>query len=200
MRSSKTNDFVRQTAEAGMTILFLDFDGVINSAKSVTASIQRRIANPSDTSPINEDLCPGLCRNLQSVLDAIPEVRIVISSSWRLFYSIEWLEKKLASYGIDSSRMIDVTPLVHEDQSNRGDDITAWLDKHPEVRNYVIVDDVDDMTVHKDRVILTNYSTGLTFEKAQELVALIKTPIIGRRSRSYLSVGRECEKSRRARA
>lgn len=156
-----------------MRVIFLDFDGVLNSAASVKESIARRIATPDD-SPVNEDLCPKLCAVFQSVLEALPDVKIVISSSWRNFFPLDKLQEKLQSYGVDGSRVIDITPTLHISSYARGNDISAWLEAHPEVIAYVVIDDMDDMTVHMDRLVLTKYDVGITEVDASKLLALLK--------------------------
>ncbi len=156
-----------------MQVIFLDFDGVLNSEASVLLSIRQRILNGTDDSPVNEDLCPVCTSTFQMILDYLPEAKIVISSSWRLFFNIEQLKAILTRYGIEGERVVGVTPAAHLDQSNRGDDISLYLEEHPEVTEYGILDDNGGMTVHTDRFVQTDYSTGLTLEKALEFIKLM---------------------------
>jgi hypothetical protein len=151
-------------------IVLLDLDGVLNSKASVARSLIRRLEHPSEIGPVNEDLCPECCSNFRLVLKQFPEARIVITSSWRLSFSLDELRIKLIDYGIDGSRVIGSTPLIHESQHPRGDDITAWLEIHPEVTSYVIIDDNDDMTTHMDHLVKTDYAIGLTRANAVEVI------------------------------
>ncbi len=90
------------------------------------------------------------------VVDMITElveefsVKLVISSTWR-FGSIKDLNKELTKSGLKKYLHKDwKTPQVHP--SHRGTEIKMWLDKHPEVNNYLILDDdiniLDELASH----------------------------------------------------
>src|SRR5271167_3063429 len=119
-----------------MKVIFLDFDGVLNSSASFVLETRIRKAKPQTgrrLPPVNETLCHVCTSNFQMILEEVPSAKIVISSTWREIYNLEWLKKKLKSYGIDSSRVIDKTPSSFRD---RGYEIKQWLEEHPEVTNF----------------------------------------------------------------
>lgn len=85
---------------------------------------------------------------------------IVLSSSWRLGYFKEnkterqtQLEKKLNWFGL---RVCDITKRLH----TRGEEIQTYLNEHPFIKNYVIIDDekfdiIDIMG--PDHLVITSY-------------------------------------------
>lgn len=123
-----------------MKVIFLDFDGVLNSAASFKLETRIRKEHFNTTfCPVNETLCKVCTSNFQHILDEVPDAKVVISSTWRQLFDLDWLKEKLASYGIDSSRVIDKTPVTWGRE--RGREIEMWMKDHPEVTNYVILDD-----------------------------------------------------------
>jgi hypothetical protein len=63
--------------------------------------------------------------------------------------------------------IFDVTPNLPG--GFRGDEVQAWLDEHPEVMRYAIVD--DDVDFHESqRVFRTEWSTGITDETATQII------------------------------
>lgn len=166
-----------------MKVIFLDFDGVLNSSASFLMESRKRkkwrAAHPDlDSSdspyvPTNETFSEVCASNFQYVLEKLPEVKVVISSTWRLMYDMDWLKNQLEKYNIDSSRVIGQTPrAVGQGFSgaDRGDDISEWLDEHPEVTDYVILDDNSNMTVHMDHLVKTTWLDGLTLSYASQII------------------------------
>lgn len=68
--------------------------------------------------------------------------KVVLSSTWRLFEpSREEVRKQVCDF-------IDVTPRLFSGvyaPHERGHEIKDWLDRHPEVTRYAILDDNSDM-------------------------------------------------------
>jgi hypothetical protein len=95
-----------------IAVIFLDFDGVLNSEGSFLYESNRRKRYKEEGvgGPVNETLCNVATANFQELLFRYKDAKIVISSTWRELYSLDWLREKLASYKIDSSRVIDRTP------------------------------------------------------------------------------------------
>src|SRR4051812_13326145 len=127
-----------------MKVIFLDFDGVLNSQGSFLYEGRRRKEWKIQgvKGPVNQTLCNVCTANFQYILDTYPEAKIVISSTWRTIFSIAELQGILSEYHVDHSRIIGATP---QDRlaGNRGHEIQWWLDKHPEVTHYIIIDDND---------------------------------------------------------
>lgn len=159
-----------------MTVIFLDFDGVLNSEGSFLYEENRRKRwkEQGVGGKVMETLCNVCTSNFQEILYRYPDVKIVISSTWREFFDIPWLKEKLESYHIDSSRVIGVTPVDKVWGGNRGVEIATWLNEHPEVNHYIIIDDNDwgITSVHpRSLFVQTSWmGGGLTSEKMEEAI------------------------------
>ena len=65
-----------------------------------------------------------------------------------------------------------MTPILP--RSKREREIYAWLLQHPEVDNFVILDDVgEELNWYKDRLVLTSMFTGLTKERAELAIRML---------------------------
>jgi len=134
-----------------MKIIFLDIDGVLNSERSFIGgghrskdpqyegmSYQEKFARCT----IDQVAC-DLVNRLLTEFDA----QIVISSSHRHHFKegpdkVKELQEYMTSLGIKGERVIGYTP---ELRGPRGLEIHTWLDHHPEVETYIILDDSVDM-------------------------------------------------------
>jgi HAD domain in Swiss Army Knife RNA repair proteins len=150
-----------------MKIIFLDFDGVLNSEASVRRERRRKAIN------IANKLSEISCSNLQYILEQDAAVKIVISSTWRQLHTMQELKNILNSYGVDPSRVIDKTPAVFS--RDRAHEINLWLEKHPNLTIGVILDDDNDVLNVKDKrchVFQTTPEDGLLFKQAKQIAKL----------------------------
>lgn len=107
--------------------------------------------------------------------------KVVVSSTWRLLRTLEAIRWVLESKGF-VGEIIDHTedlPIRAAKMSIilgrvRGQEIQEWLSRHPEVTSFAIVDDGSDMEPHMDKLVQTSYDEGLTQEKADELIEMLK--------------------------
>lgn len=158
-----------------MKVIFLDFDGVLNSAASFVMEERKREGlskkDKEKLGPTIQSLCHVCTSNFQLILEHYPELKVVISSTWRELFDMDWLKAKLQSYGIDSSRVIDKTPVLFGDI--RGQEIAAWLADHPEVTKFVIIDDnfIGDRFEHE--IVFTTWETGLTLPLVHKVIQLL---------------------------
>ena len=151
-----------------MKILFLDFDGVLNSAdyfKSVAK--QPTLERPLD------HIEPLAVERLNEILTRTGAA-VVISSSWRILASFKELTKEmLVPRGfLFSSRVIGETPRKGR---QRGDQIRAWLDAVVvDPHDYVVLDDDSDRgSIPRHRWVLTNSATGLMDEHVERAVFVL---------------------------
>jgi len=137
-----------------MKVLFLDFDGVLNpyGYKTEGATFSKMA-----------------CKNLNLLLKKVPELKIVVSSSWRI-HGLHAVRDILKSNGIDPKRVIDITG---DEKGIRGNQIKAWLDRHKNVNNFVILDDNSDMGELTPRLVKTNGFIGLTQNEVNKIVELL---------------------------
>ncbi len=157
-----------------MKVIFLDFDGVLNSETSFLYEHNRRKVHGEQgvKGPVNETLSMHCCAAFQHVLDTYPEIKIVLSTTWREMFDLEWLKAKLAEYHIDSSRVIGKTPKDYS-YGRRGAEIQWWLDQNPGVTHYAIIDDNDwEITEWhgEDRFVQTDWERGMGTNHAKLLI------------------------------
>jgi len=100
-----------------MRVLFVDFDGVLHPGPGVASSLSLWCWLPI----------------LVQALAGHEDVRIVVHSTWRQDHTVSELRELLGSLG---EHVIDVTP-----EAGRLESIERWLEAHPEVTSYRILDD-----------------------------------------------------------
>ena len=132
-----------------MKVLFLDVDGVLNSRESTNFK--------NNLWPVDDYMC-FLVGKIQ--LDT--GCSIVVSSSWR--NHPDGMKKIREKF----NDIIDKTPSMA--RANRGAEINNWLDKHPEVTRYAILDDDSDMCEDQmDSFFKTTFKFGLTEDIAKKV-------------------------------
>lgn len=160
-----------------MRVIFLDIDGVLVTLESFTV-----YKVSGSHAPAHPDCVKALNRILRET-----GARIVVSSAWRAPRRLGWLRSKFAEWGIHAakSRTIGMTP--HLPRYNgvvwlgkeRGDEIQAWLDAHPEVESFVILDDDADMKHLMPRLVQSTFEKGLTISHAEQAIAMLSSAVIG---------------------
>ena len=98
---------------------------------------------------------------------------IVLSSSWRWYKDQRnTVHKQLKRKNID---FIDTTPIEITIKMSRADEINAWLEKHPEIDNYVILDDEEIKDIKLiPHLVRTTFKHGLTRDKAEQAIKILK--------------------------
>src|SRR3990167_11516949 len=105
-----------------MKILFLDIDGVINCA----------------TSNFKTDLWP-LDRYMAFLVGKIvmyTDAKVVLTSTWR---------NHPEGLAVVEKHIVPIFDKTSGGGNIRGDQIKEWLDRHPDVERYAILDDDSDM-------------------------------------------------------
>lgn len=134
-----------------MKVLFLDWDGVGNNSK--TPSRQE-----GDKFIMADQFCTFLVNRIVDRTGC----SVVLSSSWR--HSPTW-RQDMKDQGLVFD-FLDRTTL-EGNEILRGGQIKKWLDEHPEVERYAILDDYDDMLEEqKESFFKTTWLHGLTEEIA----------------------------------
>lgn len=110
-----------------MKVIFLDIDGVLNSDEYIEKTQRLNIEG------IEKDVDKEKIKLLKKAI-AETGAKIVLSSSWRYTKNGGYLKQLLGEYGI----FTDSTPFVNHE---RGKEIKQWLTKHPEIDDFVILDD-----------------------------------------------------------
>lgn len=133
-----------------MKVLFLDIDGVCNN--------QKTRERQGDTKFIG--IKPELAQLVRDIVDATG-CEIVLSSTWRMFPdSAKWAEDHIAPF---HSQTIDMQRGAKWGVVDRGHEIKEWLDRHPDVERYAILDDNSDMLPEQmPNFFQTTWAEGLT--------------------------------------
>lgn len=153
-----------------MKVIFLDFDGVLNSEASFRMEVRRKNSRVSDS------LSTVACSNLQYILDQDSDIRIVISSTWRKIHTLMELKNILDSYGVKAN-IIGKTPVSFS--GHRGREITSWLEDNPQVTKFVVLDDDGDagaavLDDKRGHFFQTSWEDGLLNKQAKSIAKLFR--------------------------
>lgn len=146
-----------------MKVLFLDIDGVLNSD---TFYLNRPKEIKHLPYPLSE-FDPACVARLNRIL-AETKARLVVSSSWR---HDAFIDRVLDRAGI-KPKMWDITP--YGMGRPRGYEIKKFLHEHPDIENYVILDDVANMLPEQQsHFVQTKYYYGLTDEDMEKAINIL---------------------------
>ena len=155
-----------------MKVIFLDIDGVLVTRNSIK---YQYLNFPDDTSI---RFSKKAVKNLNKLI-RLTEAKIVISSTWRLFHSLEELQNIFKKQSI-KGEVISTTSVERatvEEDIPRGQKITDWLGQHPEVEQYIIIDDdvqADCIQFHPFNCVETSYKRGFASEdRFNEAIAIL---------------------------
>ena len=165
-------------------VIFLDFDGVLNTGK-----YQRRLREKGekwydDYGPLFD---PEAVANLRMVLDAVPDARLVISSTWKIdglaFLRNLWEDRGMPGtiHGVTPDCASDLTDVDLSDPDNiaalagKGGEVKAWLEENASKDcRYVIFDDTEyffeDQMPH---LVRTRPLDGILEEDARRAVRIL---------------------------
>ena len=137
-----------------MKIIFLDIDGVLNS-DNYYRNVDR---NVKDWARFD----PKAVKFIKKLVDDFA-AKIVISSTWR-FGAVQLLKNEL-----EKSELIKY---LHKDWKtpqlyppSKGKETKSWLDQHPEVTEYVILDDDESILEEQiSRFVKTDLKNGMQEE------------------------------------
>lgn len=133
-----------------MRVIFLDIDGVVTSVRTGWYNLDIYTVN----------FLRWLCKKANA--------KIVISSTWRYNHGYDFWKPIFEDYLHEDFK----TPDLVEQRSSglliaktRGTEIQAWIDKHPELEKYLILDDDKDMLEHQmPNYIQTDSMDGMLSE------------------------------------
>lgn len=152
-------------------IIFLDIDGVLHTepATAEQAFSQRHLL-------------------WEFLMQMPPTASVVISSNWRLRYSLdELVDFILAGCGNPSlrERFVGVTPFLPAMQyeyRGREAECLAWLkNAGREGEPWIAIDDVHGNFDRSSNVVIVDYKTGLTENDVSRILALVLESCCGRR-------------------
>lgn len=118
-----------------MKVIFLDFNGVLDNYDNM------------------DEINPTNLQRLKTIVDKT-DAKIVISSSLKnSYYHTGYLSKKLKDIINELERVgievIDITP----NAKTREEEINLYLEMHPEIENFCIIDDDYEMETLKENLV-----------------------------------------------
>lgn len=168
-----------------MRIVVLDIDGVL--VPTHQSQVARDGYGPLfDTAAVAH--LETLCREA--------DAQVVVSSAWRLDRMPDWTPEKglrqmqrlfrdrcvdvdIIGVTPDVAQLIDSGPLAGLlwEAAERGHEIQAWLDEHPAVTGYVILDDHADMLpTQKRHFVQTKARVGFSRADLEMALCAIRRP------------------------
>ena len=162
----------------GKVVIFLDIDGVLLPFNS---------SNQSSCGSLFPD---RVLEIFSSILEAVPEAEIVLSSTWRAQQSMvrDILDSFRAysyTFGGPLEKVTEFYDLVDPNyHSERQYEIHSWLKKHGDtLRAWVALDDEELLEgksnaklrhIFEGHAVLTDSHTGLTQENADQAIELLR--------------------------
>jgi hypothetical protein len=164
-----------------MKLIFLDFDGVINSTKWMHSDqFKQETKDLSDADlyliKVQYLIDPNSIQLINELVDR-SKAEVVVSSTWRHKFSIDELNSILKSRG-STFNIIDKTPRRYSNRFSqtiaRGIEIQAYLDSLPHSPDsIVILDDIDNMLHLSKYLILTYDETGITTQNIESALKML---------------------------
>jgi len=170
-----------------MKVLFLDIDGVINTVGAELGFQYMKITPPTleeqSVFRLSKYFDPACIYYLHTIVEET-ECKIVISSSWRYGASLETM-KKWFKDPLISNAIIDKTEILHPNKNpdkvdrqgriQRGEEILEWLERHPEVTKFAVLDDDDDMDAIRHNFFQTDRMDGLKRKVAYKVISFLNS-------------------------
>ncbi len=151
-------------------IIFLDFDGVLNSMDWLRTF-------PRGEGPQYEQVDDRAVALLNKIVEQTGAM-VVVSSTWRIGRKLPRteLQEILNKHGFKGIVM-DVTP--RSAHGVRGREIQEWLSAQSryQIESFVIIDDSSDMAHLMPKLVRTTNDTGLTQEHVDLAVAMLSRPV-----------------------
>lgn len=166
-------------------VIFMDCDGVLNYSQWYSSD-----RNPGNIDGNEGDIDP-LC--VERIIRICNETgaKIVLSSDWRISWPGSLI--RLENGGFPKGLIIDKTPehiwklmgykdyMLSEEEdedykNSRGSEIDEWLKLHPQIINYVIIDDRTDFTENQQpHFVHVDSYKGLTDEDTELAIGILNT-------------------------
>ena len=153
-----------------LPVLFLDFDGVVNTIywKKDTNGICCVNVMKGGHTHLNNQQAIGWLNELYSIV----QYDIVVSSTWRIGMTLEELQDLLIKSGFRPDiRVIGKTPVLHEE---RGIEIQQWIDENNFTGDFIIIDDDSDMGELLPKLVKCDTYIGFTIYDYQKSLKLLQ--------------------------
>lgn len=146
-------------------VLFLDVDGVLNYMPTNPTSGIGYVS-------YHRLILPECMERVNRILAETGAV-VVLSSSWRRTLT-EDLTTFFQGKGLKGT-VIDKTPIFDR---TRGEEIQDWLNRHPQVEQFVILDDGSDMGALRSHLVQTSSFGGLREPHVKQAIEVLNGKLI----------------------
>ncbi len=182
----KEQEIAAQDEENDYPIIFLDFDGVLNTEKYYCELKSKGLPSNDKYGQLFD---PEAVANLRKIIDAT-DARIVVSSSWR-YMGLNVLQRMWYDRDLPG-RIVDITPLHLLDDKLRDTDLTQvdvlslcrgneikWyfdevLDANSDSRRFVIFDDLKEVLPElQDHFVRIDPIVGITEGDVERAIVVI---------------------------
>src|ERR1700756_3395850 len=157
-----------------MKILFLDFDGVLNSRQWLIANEKAIKENSGLMYRHASELDPIAVRRVLHIIETT-NAAVVVSSSWRIIHDHEEINNIFDMVGFPKMKLhiIGRTPFTSTKAVIRGEEIREWTKnfeaKNGRLDNFVIIDDDSDMLhEQQEHFVKTNWEDGIQDSHVQK--------------------------------
>ena len=171
-------------------VVFLDIDGVLQPCSSqkrfdhnliqTRADIAEKMGDSRyleldkyDVAAVYYDWHKKAVENLRRLLEECG-AEIVISSDWKRSKSLEQLKLLFGIHGLDSY----ITGMVPYDfHTLKKDEIGAYLEAHPGLNSYVVLDDLNMEKYFRGHMVCTGYASFLTEDAVRKAARILEFEI-----------------------
>lgn len=149
--------------------IFLDIDGPICPPRVCIAVGDRGVFSAFDMAAL---------RFFEDLLREDPDLGIVISSTWRLGQKKDFFYHLFGAFGLPNLKKRFFNDWKTKGLiGKRGVEVKEWLDRHPEVTNYVIVDDSSDfLEEQKSKLVLVDVLDGILHGHYRQIKHVLYPP------------------------
>lgn len=148
-----------------MKVIFLDIDGVLASFDYIRVIHTLHEKNPDSFGYAFDPRC---VKCLQIILNECPDVKIVLSSTWK-HMGLKKVREMWKSRDLPGD-VIDITPNFDD---IRGREIAEWISQN-NVERYVIIDDDSDMLPYQmDFFVHTGSIYGLNLDDSKKAIKIL---------------------------
>ena len=166
-----------------MKILFLDFDGVLNTDSYRRKLLENGKMISDNFGPLFD---PAATDNLKKIVDAVPGLVIMITSSWKVTHDFSWFKELWSQRNMpgqirllpDYVPEIDFSQVNEEDiylLSGKGYEIKHWLEMSaPDNCKFAILDDMSIFLPEQlPYLVQTDPLYGITEKEVRKVVELL---------------------------
>ena len=152
-------------------IIFLDFDGVLNTAEFLDKLEPVPYATHLGAKLLSRELDPVRVQCINDIVE-LTGAKVVVTSAWRVGSTLQWLEQVLRHAGF-------VGEVVGKTQRfygrPRSEEIQDWLEfREQEIESFVILD--DDVSANiEGHFIETSFHEGLTKAHVPQAIEILFT-------------------------